>query len=41
VGEGGCLFDEMSNLVEPTERLAMDGRAGLNSQEWRDARRKK
>jgi hypothetical protein len=23
--EGGCLFDEISNLVEPTERSAMDG----------------
>jgi hypothetical protein len=20
MGEGGCLFDEISNLVEPTER---------------------
>jgi hypothetical protein len=25
VGEGGSLFDEISNLVEPTERPAMDG----------------
>jgi hypothetical protein len=24
-GEGGHLFDEISNLVEPTERSAMDG----------------
>jgi hypothetical protein len=24
-GEVGCLFDEISNLVEPTERSAMDG----------------
>jgi hypothetical protein len=27
-GEGGCLFDEISNLVEPTERLPRDGQAG-------------
>jgi hypothetical protein len=24
-GEGGCLFDEIGNLVDPTERLHMDG----------------
>jgi hypothetical protein len=27
-GEGGCLFDERSNLVEPLERPAMEGWAG-------------
>jgi hypothetical protein len=27
-GEGGCLFDEIQDLVEPTERLHMDVRAG-------------
>ena len=27
-GEGGCLFDEIGNLVEPTERPHMDVRAG-------------
>ena len=27
-GEVGCVFDEISILVEPTERSAMDGRAG-------------
>lgn len=26
--EDGCLFDEISNLVEPTERLHMDVQAG-------------
>jgi len=26
-GEGGCLFDEILNLVEPAERSAMDGRS--------------
>jgi hypothetical protein len=30
-GEVGCLFDEIDNLVEPTERPAMDGRTGLSS----------
>jgi len=24
-GESGCLFDEISNLVEPIERSATDG----------------
>ena len=27
-GEGGCRFDEIDNLVEPTERQAIDGRSG-------------
>jgi hypothetical protein len=27
-GEIGCIFDEISNLVEPIERPPMDGRAG-------------
>jgi len=27
-GEVGCLFDEIQNLVEPTERLHMDVQAG-------------
>src|ERR1700730_2480668 len=27
-GEVGCLFDEIQNLVEPTERQGMDGLAG-------------
>jgi len=27
-GEAGCLFDEIGNLVEPTERLPMDVQAG-------------
>jgi hypothetical protein len=27
-GEVGCVFDEISNLVEPTERPPKDGRAG-------------
>jgi hypothetical protein len=27
-GEGGCLFDEIQNLVEPTERLHTDVQAG-------------
>jgi hypothetical protein len=28
MGEGGCIFDEIGNLVEPTERLHMDVQAG-------------
>jgi hypothetical protein len=36
-GEGGCLFDEIGNLVEPTERLATEGRTGLTSHGRRDA----
>ena len=28
MGEGGCLFDEISNLVEPTERRYRDVPAG-------------
>jgi hypothetical protein len=28
-GEGGCVFDEIGNLVEPTERPHVDVRAGL------------
>jgi integrase len=27
-GEGGCIFDEIGNLVEPTERRDKDGSAG-------------
>jgi hypothetical protein len=27
-GEGRCLFDEISNLVEPLERPAMEAWAG-------------
>jgi hypothetical protein len=27
-GEGGCLFDEIQYLLEPTERLHMDVQAG-------------
>jgi hypothetical protein len=27
-GEGGCLFDEIQDLVEPTERLHMEVQAG-------------
>jgi TonB family protein len=40
-GEGkvGCLFDEIGNLVEPTERLHMDVQAGLNSHGWRGVAR--
>jgi hypothetical protein len=38
-GEGGCLFDEMSNLGEPTERLLMDVQTGLNSHGWRGVAR--
>jgi hypothetical protein len=30
-GDIGCLFDEISNLVEPIERPVMDGWAGLTS----------
>jgi hypothetical protein len=30
-GEGGCLFDEISNLGEPAERLHMDVQTGMNS----------
>jgi hypothetical protein len=30
-GKGGCLFDEIQNLVEPTERRDMDVAAGLIS----------
>jgi hypothetical protein len=32
MGEGGCLFDEISNLVEPTERRHTEVPAGLISQ---------
>jgi len=39
VGEGGCNFDEIGNLVEPNERPATDGRAGLPSHGWRGATR--
>jgi hypothetical protein len=28
MGEGGCMFDEIGNLVEPTERQCMDALAG-------------
>jgi hypothetical protein len=28
MGAGGCLFDEIGNLVEPTERQCMDALAG-------------
>jgi hypothetical protein len=38
-GEGGCLFDEIGNLVEPTERPATEGRTGLTSHGRRDAAR--
>lgn len=27
-GEIGCIFDEISNLVEPIERPSKDGRTG-------------
>jgi hypothetical protein len=30
-GKGGCLFDEIQSLVEPTERRDMDVAAGLIS----------
>jgi hypothetical protein len=29
-GEGGCIFDEIDNLVEPAERPHMDVRAGAD-----------
>jgi hypothetical protein len=29
-GEVGCLFDEIDNLVEPTERPAMEGALSPN-----------
>jgi hypothetical protein len=36
MGEDGCLFDEMGNLVEPTERRYMDVPAGpQRSHGWR------
>ena len=36
MGEVGCIFDEMSNLVEPTERRYMDVPAGpQRSHGWR------
>jgi hypothetical protein len=40
-GEGkvGCLFDEIGNLVEPTERPHMNVRAELNSHGWRGVAR--
>jgi hypothetical protein len=38
-GEVGCLFDEIGNLVEPTERLHMDVQAGLTSHGWRGVAR--
>ena len=38
-GEGGCLFDEMSNLGDPAERLHMDVQTGLNSHGRRDVAR--
>jgi len=37
-GEGGYLFDEMQDLVEPTERLHMDVQA--RPQRSRDAERR-
>ena len=30
-GEVGCIFDEISNLVEPNERTHTEVRAGLTS----------
>ena len=35
MGEDGCLFDEMGNLVRLAERPGTDARAGLTSQGWR------
>jgi hypothetical protein len=39
MGEGGCLFDEIGNLVEPTERPYMDVPAGpqrgMDAEAWR------
>jgi len=37
-GEGGWISDEIDNLVEPTERPSMDGRAGSTSHGWRGVR---
>ena len=38
-GEVACLFDEIGNLVDPTERLHMDVQAGLTSHGWRGVAR--
>jgi hypothetical protein len=38
-GKGGCLFDEIQNLVEPAERPVMDDQAGSTSHGWRDEAR--
>jgi hypothetical protein len=38
-GEVGCVFDEISNLVEPTERPPTEGRAGQTSHGRRGAAR--
>ena len=39
-GEGGCVFDEIQNLVEPTERRHRDVRAGPQAEQDSEASRR-